>query len=268
MPLSKQSAFVWAVFVSVLAGLLAALAARAQNRDEDEHKRIPKRIVADYTSGAKFLNPPYDVAQIPFHKLTHIIHAGIPWHSDGSLYIENGFVEPDLIRKAHAHGVKAMLLTGGDFAAIEASPQVFDTVLANLRTFVTENDYDGVDIDWEFPSDATDRAFFVTLIRRLRATLPQPALHALRRPGPLEWRFLQYKPAQEVGRLLQPHGLRLRRSLDRHGPPELADLLGQSRPSPRRVRARSQCPASRRALSLYLKTVPAKLEQRHAVLRL
>ncbi len=126
MPLSKQSAFVWAVFVSVLAGLLAALAARAQNRDEDEHKRIPKRIVADYTSGAKFLNPPYDVAQIPFHKLTHIIHAGIPWNSDGSLYIEKGFVEPD---------------------------------------------------------------------------------------------------------------------------PELADLLGQSRPSPRRVRARSQCPASRRALS-------------------
>jgi hypothetical protein len=124
MPLSRQSAFVGAVLVSVFAGWLAALPARAQNRDQDEHRRIPKRIVADYTSGAKFLDPPYAVAQIPFHKLTHIIHAGVPWNSDGSLYIENGFVEPDLVRKAHAHGVKVMLLTGGDFAAIEASPQV------------------------------------------------------------------------------------------------------------------------------------------------
>ena len=157
-----------ALCVAVLAGLSASAQA------EDDHHRIPKRIVADYTSGSKFLNPPYDVAQIPFHKLTHIIHAGVPWNSDGSLSIENGFVEPDLIRKAHEHGVKVMLLSGGDFGAIEASPQVFDTVLANLKQFVTENDYDGIDIDWEFPSNATDRAFFVTLMRRLRETFPSP----------------------------------------------------------------------------------------------
>ena len=150
--------------------LLASLPALA----EDHHHRIPKRIVADYTSGAKFLNPPYSAAQIPYKKLTHIIHAGIPWNSDGSLSIQNGFVEPDLIRKAHAHGVKVMLLTGGDFAAIEASEQVFNTVLANLKQFVTTNDYDGIDVDWEFPSNSTDRAFFVELMRRLRETFPRP----------------------------------------------------------------------------------------------
>ena len=157
-------------YALLAAAVLAALPARA----DDKHHRLPKRIVADYTSGAKFLNPPYSVEQIPFHKLTHIIHAGIPWNSDGSLYIENGFVQADLIRKAHAHGVKVMLLTGGDFGAIEASPQVFATVLANLKAFVTENDYDGIDIDWEFPSNSTDRAFFVTLMTLLRETFPSP----------------------------------------------------------------------------------------------
>ena len=116
MPFRKPFAF---GYPALLLFLLATLPAFAE-----DHHRIPKRIVADYTSGAKFLNPPYSAAQIPYRKLTHIIHAGIPWNSDGSLYIENGFVEPDLIRKAHAHGVKVMLLTGGDFAAIEASPQV------------------------------------------------------------------------------------------------------------------------------------------------
>lgn len=174
MPFSKQSAFGWAFFASLIAVLLAAVPARPQSSQEDAQKRIPKRIVADYTSGAKFLNPPYSAAQIPYHKLTHIIHAGIPWNSDGSLYIESGFVEPDLVRKAHAHGVKVMLLTGGDFGAIEASPQVFDTVLANLKAFVTANDYDGIDVDWEFPSSSTDRKFFVTLATRLRETFPSP----------------------------------------------------------------------------------------------
>jgi len=170
MKFRVRLAFHWLLtfFVAALVGFSASAQA------EDDNGRIPKRIVADYTSGSKYLNPPYDVAQIPFHKLTHIIHAGVPWNSDGSLYIQNGFVEPELIREAHEHGVKVMLLSGGDFAAIEASPQVFDTVLANLKKFVTENDYDGIDIDWEFPSDAQDRAFFVTLMRRLRETFPSP----------------------------------------------------------------------------------------------
>lgn len=135
---------------------------------------LPKRLVADYTSGSKYLNPPYGVAQIPFKKLTHVIHAGIPWNSDGILQVPQGFVEPQLIKKAHKNGVKVMLLTGGDFGAIEASEQVFETVLLNLQSFVTENGYDGLDVDWEFPQSPADRKFFVTLMTRLRETFPSP----------------------------------------------------------------------------------------------
>jgi len=99
-------------------------------------QKLPKRIVADYTNGSKYLNPPYDVAQIPFDKLTHINHAGVPWDANGVLQVPDGFVEPDLISKAHATGVKVMLLTGGDFAAAEGDPAVLDAVVANLQTFV------------------------------------------------------------------------------------------------------------------------------------
>ena len=127
--------------------LLAFLSSLAPLHSNAQAQRLPKRIVADYTNGSKYLNPPYDVAQIPFHKLTHIIHAGVPWNADGSLSIPGGFVEPDLISNAHAAGVKVMLLTGGDFAAAEASPQILDTVIANLVSFVTSNDYDGIDVD-------------------------------------------------------------------------------------------------------------------------
>jgi chitinase len=164
----RQSEFVLLLLIALVAPVVQSAPA------QENQSRLPKRLVADYTAGSKYLNPPYDIAQIPFPKLTHIIHASVPWNSDGSLGVADGFLEPELIKRAHKNGVKVMLLTGGDFGAIESSRQVFDTVLANLRTFVTSNGYDGLDIDWEFPSDATDRAFFVTLMTRLRETFPSP----------------------------------------------------------------------------------------------
>src|SRR4030081_3404834 len=146
----------------LLAGFLFALAiSPAQTQTLNTKQRLPKRVVADYTNGSKYLNPPYGVAQIPFHKLTHINHASVPWASDGPLSIAAGFLEPDLIKKAHAAGVKVLLLTGGDFAAVEGSSALLDTVIANLLAFVPTNGYDGLDVDWEFPSTTADRNFLV-----------------------------------------------------------------------------------------------------------
>jgi chitinase len=158
-----------------LFAIICALAINpAQAQTQNAEHRIPKRIVADYDSGSKYLTPPYGAAQIPYRKLTHINHAGVPWDSNGSLVVPDGFLEPELIQKAHADGVKVLLLTGGDFAAAEADPTVLNAVAANLFAFVTENGYDGLDIDWEFPSTDADRAFFVELMAKLRATFPSP----------------------------------------------------------------------------------------------
>jgi len=158
-----------------------------------------------------------------------------------------------------------MLLTGGDFAAIEASPQVFDTVLANLRTFVTENDYDGVDIDWEFPSDATDRAFFVTLMRRLRATLPSPRYTLSADLAPWNGDFYntnQLKKSVDFFNLMV---------YDCAGPWTGMGHLNSPIFWDNRDPHPEECEPGagvQQAAELYLKTVPAKLEHRHAVLRL
>src|SRR3954468_13180031 len=111
---------------------------------QNHHHGPRKRLGADYTSGSKYLNPPYGVDQIPFHKLTHIIHAGIPWGPDGTLSVPDGFVEPRLIKRAHAAGVKVMLLAGGDFSDAEANPAVLEAAVANIHDFVVKNHYDGV----------------------------------------------------------------------------------------------------------------------------
>ena len=68
------------------------------------------------------------------------------------LSVPAGFLEPELIRKGHAAGVRVMLLLGGDFPALETGAGVLDTLLANLSTFSHQFGYDGLDIDWEYPS--------------------------------------------------------------------------------------------------------------------
>lgn len=133
-----------------------------------------KRLVGDYGYWSRTENPPYSSAQIPFGKLTHINHAGVSFNADGSLSVPDGFLEPELIQNAHAMGVKVLLLLGGDFSALETAPSVMPTLWQNLRTFIKSNGYDGLDIDWEYPSTAADRLAFHDLMYGLRDMFPTP----------------------------------------------------------------------------------------------
>jgi chitinase len=147
---------------------LAALPSHAQ-------PPMPKRLVADYGYWSRTQTPPYSSAQIPFHKLTHINHAGVGFNADGSLSVPKGFLEPNLIGKAHAAGVKVLLLLGGDFTGLETTTGGLDALLANLQTFITTYGYDGLDIDWEYPSSTADKQMFHSLMTGLRRTFPSPA---------------------------------------------------------------------------------------------
>jgi chitinase len=163
-------------------GLLACLSlqpspANAQAAEvEKAIQPAPKRIVADYDSGSKFADPPYTYSakQIPYEKLTHIIHAGVPFDANGNLQVPGQFVEPELIPRAHAVGTKVILLIGGDVTGLEANPGNIPALLKNLKAFVKENDYDGLDLDWEYPSSDADTAFLLTLMTALRSAFPSP----------------------------------------------------------------------------------------------
>ncbi len=72
-----------------------------------------------------------------------------------------------------------MLLLGGDFAALQTinvgpAPSVLATLLKNLQTFITSNGYDGLDIDWEYPSSSADQKAFHDLMAGLRQFFPTP----------------------------------------------------------------------------------------------
>ena len=166
---------------------------------------LPKRLIADYGYWSRTQTPSYSSDQIPFKKLTHINHAGVGFDASGELTVPDGFLEPDLLTKAHNAGVKVILLLGGDFPGLETTTAALPNLIANLKSFVKENTYDGVDIDWEYPSTTLDEQTFYALMEALRNAFPRPKyiISADVPPwGPPQYDFPQVTPIVDYYNLL------------------------------------------------------------------
>jgi GH18 family chitinase len=145
----------------------------------------PRNVLAFYPYWKKWSFPS---SQIPYDRLTHIAHAFIRPLADGSLDVPADYLDSGLISGAHAAGVKVLVSVGGAgegvgdgsefFRAMAGSPTARAAFVDNLYGFVRDHGYDGVDLDWEFLSDATDRSNFNALVIALRSKFsssPSPA---------------------------------------------------------------------------------------------
>jgi chitinase len=154
--------------------LLLGMGSVACAQTEPANAALTKRLIADYGYWSRTQVPPYSSDQIPFHKLTHINHAGVSFDASGNLIVPSGFLEKALLDKGHKNGVKVMLLLGGDFTGLEATAAGLATLLKNVHAFIMEYGYDGIDIDWEYPTSTEDTALFHSLMLSLRSVLPTP----------------------------------------------------------------------------------------------
>src|SRR5438034_447600 len=71
-----------------------------------------KRVVSYYPYWGQWNTPAYSSTQIPMGKMTHIEHAFVIINestNNGAISIYPGYVEPALITKAHAAGVKVLV---------------------------------------------------------------------------------------------------------------------------------------------------------------
>jgi chitinase len=157
------------IFLTVLLALLVlGSTLHAQN----------KRLLAYYEFSDKFNTPPYNAETIPYHQLTHIVHSNIgPANkADGSLAIPNGFLEPALISRAHAAGVKVELCVSGPayvFVVINANPTARANFAQNIANFAIANGYDGIDFDYEVPYSQLQADNFTLLIAAVRDLMPK-----------------------------------------------------------------------------------------------
>jgi chitinase len=120
------------------------------------------------------------IAQIDWSGLTHVAFSPLTVKSDLTLDLsfsdQNGTGPQDamaLAQAAHAHGVKALLMLGGENAganiATAASSANRAAFVTNLVNAMTSLGYDGIDLDWE---DSVNLDDFVSLAQDLRAAQP------------------------------------------------------------------------------------------------
>jgi GH18 family chitinase len=111
---------------------------------------------------------------------THVVDAFVLVEPSGALTPARTLPRRALVAAAHARGAKALVSVGGatvpgaTFAGIAAHDAARTRFLSELARFVAANGYDGVDLDWEFPTPA-ERALHVELTRALRARLGEEA---------------------------------------------------------------------------------------------
>jgi chitinase len=139
----------------------------------------PKRLLAYYLYQDQTRTPAYTARNIPFKKLTHLIHVAVVVDpaGDGSIQISPHAIEPDLIRRAHAAHVRVLVCVQGPaiaFSKIAAAPEARARFAQNMKDFVVKYSYDGVDMDWEVPQGAADVANDTLLMQALRDALPAP----------------------------------------------------------------------------------------------
>ncbi len=186
--------------VAFLAGLIAAAPrpAAARTGAPTPTPACPAIILGYYPCW----NEDYRADKIPYHLLTHVFHAFLQPQADGTLLAPAGpppYLEPELIANAHAAGVRVIASVGGwdeaadaNFRAIAASASLRSAFAGNLEAFCRAYGYDGVDLDWESPRDAADRANQTLMVRAIRETFsaassPAPSWSLTMAVGGSDW---------------------------------------------------------------------------------
>jgi GH18 family chitinase len=121
---------------------------------------------------------------IPWDKFTHIVYAFADPTSTGGVELYGDSLKlKGVVQRAHAVGVPVLISFGGwtgsvdsDFEPMAASSTYRAAFVGNAVAFMSHYGLDGIDIDWEFPNNSTERTNFSSLMSELRAALPSGKL--------------------------------------------------------------------------------------------
>lgn len=149
----------------VLTALAIEAPALAQAAPGDDPQ---EKVFVGYLFG-----PPRD---LNWKLYTHICHAFLTADETGEVKGTAGAPSGEVVASAHKAGVKVLLSLGGwgwdkQFAAIVSKPESEDRYVRAVMKIIDENDYDGIDLDWEYPDTSEEIAGFERLTRRFRKDL-------------------------------------------------------------------------------------------------
>ena len=129
-----------------------------------------QRVVGYYP---QWVQSSFPVEQIDFSVITHVIHAFAWPNADGSISHYDNMLDPDIATVVHQNGRKLLLTFGGwgnneGFAAMVSTEDSRQNFISNLLDLMDNYGYDGIDLDWEHPSNSTETNNLTLLVLELR----------------------------------------------------------------------------------------------------
>ena len=102
------------------------------------------------------------IDEIELDVVTHVIHSFAWPDVDGSIFAYDGMFGSGMSSVVHENGAKFLLSMGGwgnheGFEVLSADKDLREAFIYNLASILTINNYDGVDLDWEFPDSQDDK---------------------------------------------------------------------------------------------------------------
>ncbi len=151
------------ILIAVSLTAIAALGLSRSNAEEED--RDQGKVFVGYLFGQN--------RDIDFHLYTHLCHAFLVADENGQVQTRRNVPSRELTEAAHKAGVKVLISLGGwgwdrQFASIVSKPEAEDRYVKAVLDIVDTSDYDGVDLDWEYPDTEAELVGFERLTRRLR----------------------------------------------------------------------------------------------------
>lgn len=125
-----------------------------------------------------------DVPDVKFRMCNVVNYAFFGVNSSGTLTVNNAALVPQVVAKAKANNAKVFVSindgAAGNFKNMAATANGRNNFINDVMTKVRQYNFDGVDIDWEFPrtDDGTD-VTFTSLIKELSDSLHRDAKYYL-----------------------------------------------------------------------------------------
>lgn len=136
---------------------------------------IPKNniLVWYYPTWARYT---YTYDKIDYSKFDIINFAFIYPNADGTLEIPNEAIYPELINEVHKNGKKIVIsiwwwTKSYNFPSLVSNLTARNKFINEVKKYIVDNKYDGVDLDWEFPNNDVEWKQFIDLLKDLKTAL-------------------------------------------------------------------------------------------------
>jgi len=159
-------------------------------------------------------------SSLPLGFISHVFYSFAWVREDGTVYLSDEWADTQIevdgtkgclnsfrqLKEQYTQ-LKVILSVGGggkgsdSFAAVAENPQRRETFARTAHQLVIDYGLDGIDIDWEHPSDRQQGRNYVLLLQNLRRYLPSSAYTLTTALPAGEW-ALQHIPLGEASRYL------------------------------------------------------------------